>query len=327
MQAEQVNYQPVSFTFILKQGITFKCMKKANHTLLLHPFFIVCLLVLLLNDIVLKYQYHNWLTGKLSDVAGVAAFAIFFTSILPQKKKWVYVLTVVAFAWWKSPLAQPFIGLCHATFYLPVNRVVDYTDYAALLILFLTWGLQPVAAIALYRKLTAFTLGTVSVFAFCATSAYKHVQAEDRRIYIGKDYKTSLTEKAILHRLDSLHIEYKKDSFDIAKVYYRGNYLYTEKDTVADTLKYIYIPNNNVATLYNSNSAPSYITITNFIIDGDTLPKIKLRIRENLAKRNFIKLEDMEVSAKTYETYANAPGNIRDGYIQHIYVSIIRKLH
>ncbi len=37
--------------------------------------------VLLLNDFVLKAAFHSWLTGKLSDVAGLAAFTIFWCAI------------------------------------------------------------------------------------------------------------------------------------------------------------------------------------------------------------------------------------------------------
>jgi hypothetical protein len=46
-------------------------------TLLRSPLLLLAVGVLLLNDFVLKVAFHNWLTGKLSDVAGLAAFTIF----------------------------------------------------------------------------------------------------------------------------------------------------------------------------------------------------------------------------------------------------------
>ncbi len=303
-------------------------MKKANHTtLLLHPFFIACLIALLLNDFVLKEAYHNWLTGKVSDVAGLAVFAMFFTTLAPQKKKLLYVVIPVIFIWWKSPLSQLLINFCNTVLQIPLNRVVDYTDVVALLILFVTWPLQPVSAITFYKKLVTYAMGATSVMAFCATSSIRHVTRTDNRLYIGNDYKTTLTEQEILHRLDSLQISYVKDSFAIPAAYYRCNYLYIQKDTAADTVKYIYMPNDDNATLYNRNTTPNYIGITNFVIDGDTLPKIKLRVREDYDKKNFIELEDIELSSKTIAVYLSKPTTIKDDYCNRIYVDIIRKLH
>jgi hypothetical protein len=303
-----------------------RVMKKANHTLLLQPFFIVCLLALLLNDFVLKYAYHNWLTGKLSDFAGLAAFVIFFTSLLPQKKKWVYGLTIIAFAWWKSPLSQPAIDFCNTVLHIPVSRVVDYTDYVAFVILFFTWPLQPVTVSTVYKKTATYVLGGFSVFAFCATEAPRYMQAPDNRLYFGNEYKTTLSEKEILYRLDSMHISYLKDSFELSRMYNRGQFLYTQKDTTADTLKYIYIPNDEFTRVYNRYPTQAYIRITNFVIDGDTLPRIKLRVRESYNKRNFIEFDDMQLSAKTFETYISKPGNIRNEYRKRIYTDIIAKL-
>jgi len=301
-------------------------MKKANHTLLLHPFFVFSLSTLVLNDLVFKYAYHNWLTGKLSDVAGLASFVIFCTQLLPRRKQWVYVITAIAFIWWKSPLSQLMINFCNTALHTSFNRVVDYTDCAALLILFVTWPLQPKQHTMLFKKAVTYALSIISVITFCASSV-RHVRTTNNPLYIGNDYKTTLTKQEILHRLDSMQISYVKDSFVIPAIYYRGNYLYTVKDTGTDTLKYIYLPNDNITALYNRNTTSNYIGIINFVIDGDTLPKIKLHIREGYNKKNFIELEDMELSRKTFAIYSSKPTAIRDDYCQRVYVDIIRKLH
>ena len=45
-----------------------------------HPAVVVSLLMLVVNDHVLKVEYGNWLTGKLSDVAGLAFFPVLVVS-------------------------------------------------------------------------------------------------------------------------------------------------------------------------------------------------------------------------------------------------------
>jgi hypothetical protein len=54
--------------------------------------------VLLLNDHVLKEAFHNWLTGKLSDFAGVAAFALFWCMLFPNPRRPILLGTAAAFA-------------------------------------------------------------------------------------------------------------------------------------------------------------------------------------------------------------------------------------
>lgn len=46
-----------------------------------NPVFLIALFILILNDWVLKHTFNNTLTGKLSDFAGLFAFA-FFLGIL-----------------------------------------------------------------------------------------------------------------------------------------------------------------------------------------------------------------------------------------------------
>ena len=49
------------------------------------PQFIAALLLLLLNDYVLKYSFPGWLTGKLSDFAGLFVFVSFLYACLPKR--------------------------------------------------------------------------------------------------------------------------------------------------------------------------------------------------------------------------------------------------
>jgi len=48
---------------------------------LLSPVFLASLLALLVNDFVLKPQYPSWLSGILSDLAGMIFFPVFFVAV------------------------------------------------------------------------------------------------------------------------------------------------------------------------------------------------------------------------------------------------------
>jgi hypothetical protein len=49
---------------------------------LLHPVPLVALATLILNDHVLKQRYPGWVTGKLSDVAGMVFFPLFLLAVI-----------------------------------------------------------------------------------------------------------------------------------------------------------------------------------------------------------------------------------------------------
>ena len=99
------------------------------------PTFLLAVALLVLNDWVLKGRYGNWWTGKLSDVAGLYAFAVFWAALLPRRRDHVFALTAVGFAIWKSPLSQPVLDAWNALGILPLRRVIDYGDWLALLVL------------------------------------------------------------------------------------------------------------------------------------------------------------------------------------------------
>src|SRR5215813_11555801 len=61
------------------------------------PALVGALGILLLNDHVLKPALHNWVTGKLSDFAGVFLFPMFLTAVAPHRKPWIYLFTVMGF--------------------------------------------------------------------------------------------------------------------------------------------------------------------------------------------------------------------------------------
>ena len=76
---------------------------------LLAPPALGALALLLLNDFVLKPAFHNALTGKLSDFAGLFLFAVFWIAVFPRHRGLVVLATAAGFVFWKSPAAQPLI--------------------------------------------------------------------------------------------------------------------------------------------------------------------------------------------------------------------------
>ncbi|MFN8393715.1 MAG: hypothetical protein U0176_03480 [Bacteroidia bacterium] len=142
---------------------------KAKHILRSY-WFILSLSILILNDLVFKNMFHNWVTGKVSDFAGLLAFALFWTAFFPSKRKWIFMGTAVAFAFWKSPASQFLIDGWNGLEILPLHRVVDGTDLIALLILPL--GYRIAGRGAELATVPVFTIipALIASFAFVATS-------------------------------------------------------------------------------------------------------------------------------------------------------------
>ena len=110
-------------------------MKSKPYYIFLHPFFLISLFLLLLNDISLKYEFNNGLTGKLSDFTGLFVFALFLIAFVPKFKIHVLIGCGLFFIWWKSVLSSSFINAWNDSMPIPIERVVDYSDLSALLVL------------------------------------------------------------------------------------------------------------------------------------------------------------------------------------------------
>jgi hypothetical protein len=107
--------------------------------LLVTPGLIAALALLLANDLILKARFGNWLTGKLSDVAGLFALVVFLTAFLPHRRAAVHISTALVFVWWKSPLSSAILAHWNSFGVWPLERVIDYSDWLALAILPLAW--------------------------------------------------------------------------------------------------------------------------------------------------------------------------------------------
>jgi hypothetical protein len=170
--------------------------------------FLAGLFMLLLNDFVLKAQFANWLTGKLSDFAGLFIFPIFIAVLFRKHKMLAYFATAAIFMFWKSNYSSSLIHFWNSLDIFQIHRIVDYSDCIAL-------GALPISYFY-FKHLTetnskgnvfnavksriifSFIVGLISVFAFIATSR-RWVVEYDSQSY--KHLKLFSENEALLYKI------------------------------------------------------------------------------------------------------------------------------
>lgn len=189
-----------------------KNMKTDSQKILLSPVFLIGLFLLLLNDFYLKAEFHNFLTGKISDFAGLFIFPLFFAAFFPKRQSAIYISTGILFIFWKSPFSQSLIEFWNSFEILRIDRIIDVSDLAALSILpvsykFFLHNRQKESAVFqsfLFKRLASIVVVLISVFAFTATSL-----KDERNVRIDKKYEFEMS----LEQFESLVKNTK--SFDI----------------------------------------------------------------------------------------------------------------
>ncbi|ASK32834.1 hypothetical protein CEY12_19530 [Chryseobacterium sp. T16E-39] len=106
-----------------------------NKYLLLNYVFVVCLFILFLNDHFFKYEFSNFLTGKLSDIVGIIILPLLLTYIFPKLKVHSLWVSALLFLFWKSSYSEGFINLYNQYALIPITRVIDYSDLVVFLLL------------------------------------------------------------------------------------------------------------------------------------------------------------------------------------------------
>lgn len=145
--------------------------KAQSKNLIYGKLFLISVFVLLLNDFYLKHQFHNYLTGKLSDFAGLFAFPYFASLFFKSKIKPIYILTGILFIFWKSSSSQLVFDFLNG-FGIGINRIVDYSDFIALFILPFSYHyrIKNLTGIKKLKFLPKPILIGICSFAFIATS-------------------------------------------------------------------------------------------------------------------------------------------------------------
>jgi hypothetical protein len=170
---------------------------KRKIEVLSNPVFILSVILLLFNDFILKPYFHNFITGKLSDFAGLFAFTAFGIAVFPKQKKVFSILVILFFVFWKSLLVQPLIDLWNSINVYHVGRTVDYTDLIALPLVWVAYRFCSRGNRMVFKKYLTVPVALLALFSFCATS-YQHVYQID------KSYEIALSKKEVIEKLNSI---------------------------------------------------------------------------------------------------------------------------
>ncbi|OBU86335.1 hypothetical protein [Chromobacterium subtsugae] len=107
--------------------------------------FLIALCLLLANDWWLKAAHPGWLSGKLSDFAGLALAGIVLLAAWPRRFGEICAGLAAAWLWWKSACSSSAIETFNALAPYRIGRTVDYSDLLALAVL-------PLCRLAVVRR-------------------------------------------------------------------------------------------------------------------------------------------------------------------------------
>src|SRR5687768_13714190 len=161
------------------------------------PGFVSGLFLLLLNDFVLKEQFHNGLTGKLSDFAGLFVFPLFWSAFFPRRKALIYVSSAALFVFWKSVYSQFLIEGWNSLPFFGIERTVDYSDLWALLILPLSYSYSNISSEVHVPNKLLYVIAVVSIVAFTATQF-------SQKFSYSNQYEFQTSRKELLERISRL---------------------------------------------------------------------------------------------------------------------------
>ncbi len=233
-----------------------------------HPLFLASVFVLIVNDWILKSALHNTLTGKLSDFAGLFAFPYLFAVLFPRYAGTIHISTGILFIYWKSTLSQPLIDFINEIG-VPVSRVVDPTDFIALISILASYFVfkrahrqQATNTSSSLRPVMSFGVILISCFAFMATTMPPGQMKQFADI--NKEYSFDFSKRELVDRLNMLLMKemtsvYNPIDFhrETGTFHYRGS-----KDTVAMMIDF--------DKLHETDTIKSRAWYVDFAISGDT---------------------------------------------------------
>jgi hypothetical protein len=189
----------------------------SNKTILRSHGFIAGLFLLLLNDLFLKDHFHNFLTGKISDLAGLFILPLFLLIWFPNKK-YLYVIIGIGFIFWKSEFSQPLINCWNSLFFLPcIHRTVDFTDNFCLIVLPLSWFYSQHYNFIQYKTISKLIF-PLAIFSFFSTSIREPVIENINNDYFFKCKADAFRE--ILTTADHQGLRYESLSNGEFDIYY-----------------------------------------------------------------------------------------------------------
>lgn len=232
-------------------------MDKRND-ILLSPGFLAGLLLLLANDFFFKDYFHNALTGKLSDIAGLFIFPLFISAILRSQSKHIFYGVALFFVYWKSPLSDPLLNALSFLSRLNFERVVDYTDLFCLPVLLFSYAYREHENWTL-RVSRSLILG-LSAFAFMATSVAKPASYMERNLR-EQGYTVTISRTEHLLRSNDLQSYPDNDPLLTFDAYRDSIFVSLKKDSADQSpvvLEFAYLKNGDVrlAKLFTKGIEP-----------------------------------------------------------------------
>lgn len=229
------------------------------------------------NDHFWKYQYGNWLTGKLSDFAGLFILPLFLAYLFPRRRKLVALASGLFFLFWKSPLSENAIYFYNQFALVPITRVVDYTDLIALSILPLAhWFILHINDLDRLKlpmwQISSYLIFMTTCFAFMATSPPPNYwyQFSNSEVQIKEKYLLALNEKEVISRLQEEGLFIKSDTM-VTEFYSQG---YIEEK----------IKRKN-----------PYYQIENLVLGKDTFPNVQFSIHSFIEKESWLYLNGIDL--------------------------------
>ncbi len=213
-------------------------LMKNNLKIILSGAFLLALALLLLNDHFLKAVYPGWVTGKLSDFAGLFVLAVFVYAVAgryfesSKRLLAMHIAIGLGFAIWKVAPVETVFTWINGLVSIPLpSRVKDISDLIALAILPVSYfyilrirdkAYKPVISPGFNR---AFTIGVLLItgLAIAATAPGRrydlkpNATTETNRQYpeLLSLFERTLTEKGIVikdkHAVDDTTYRYKID--------------------------------------------------------------------------------------------------------------------
>lgn len=199
-----------------------------NFNLLRSKLFLVGLVFLILNDQYFKLAHPNWITGKLSDFAGLFVFPIFLSAVSEKSIRLNYVLAALIFIIWKSPIVEPLITAGQAIG-IPFHRTIDYSDFIALTILPFSYkylSTIPLSGI-INKKLSINAFALICFVCLTSTSLAPNFTGE-----INKTYKFRTSKSDLIMEIKKLNCELGTRLSDTGDSLYVLRNLIIENDSV-----------------------------------------------------------------------------------------------
>ncbi|TDP03089.1 hypothetical protein [Flavobacterium sp. 245] len=168
--------------------------------------FILALTILLLNDFYFKIYYGNWLTGKLSDFAGLFIFPLFWTILFPKLKDKIYFASAIIFIYWKTVYSEALFEIINQLSIIKLNRVVDLTDLLALLILPISYSYHQKVN-KNFTTINPTFIVILTSFSFIATSYDSEIEYKNEYTF---DFPID-TLKTKIYYLKTISNQYEKE--------------------------------------------------------------------------------------------------------------------